>query len=85
MNVFVCVLHTQQRRLQTHARTHVHARAHRNTLMPVLSLSLSLENRLIGLVVKVSASGAEDPVFDSCLCRGYFSESCGYPARRLAT
>ena len=55
-----------------------------------------MENhRLVGLVVKVSASRAEDPGFESRLCRDFFRvksyqwlknwHSSGYPARRLAT
>ena len=53
-------------------------------------------HRLLGLVVKVSASRAEDPGFDSHLRSGDFSGSShtsdlqiltpvGYPARRLAS
>ena len=52
-------------------------------------------HRLVGLVVKASASRAEDPEFDSRLRRGGFSGSShtsdlkigtpvGYSARRLA-
>ena len=50
--------------------------------------------RLVGLVVKASASRAEDPVFDSRLRRDFLGVesyqwlknwySSGYPARRLA-
>ena len=36
----------------------------------------SCNDCLIGLVVEASASGAEDPCFDSCLHRGDFSGSC---------
>ena len=53
-----------------------------------------LEHLLVGLVVKASASGAEDPGFDSRLRPGHFSgsshtsdlkmRSSGYPPRRLA-
>ena len=54
------------------------------------------KHRLVGVVVKASASIAASPGFDSRLCRGYFSGSShisdfkigtpgtGYPARRLA-
>ena len=52
-------------------------------------------NRLVGLVVKVSASEAEDPGFQSRLRRDFSGSShtsdlnigtysSGYPARRLA-
>ena len=51
-------------------------------------------NRLVGLVVKVSASRVENPGFESRLRRDFFGvelyhwlknwNSSGYPARRLA-
>ena len=51
-------------------------------------------NRLVGLVVKASASRPEDPGFESRLRRDFFGiesyqllknwHSSGYPARRLA-
>ena len=51
-------------------------------------------DRLVGLVVKASASRAEGPGFESRLCRDFFGvesyqwlknwHSSGYPARRLA-
>ena len=56
--------------------------------------SLSINYRLVGLVVKASTSRAEDPGFESRLRRDYFGvesyqwlknwHSSGYPARRLA-
>ena len=52
------------------------------------------KNRLVGLVVKASASRAEGPGFESRLRRDFFGVesyqwlknwlSSGYPARRLA-
>ena len=52
------------------------------------------QTRLVGLVVKVFASRAEDPGFESRLCRDFSGvesnqwlqnwHSSGYPARRLA-
>ena len=46
-------------------------------------------NRLVGLVVKASASRVEDPGFESCMRQGFWDRlknwhSSGYPARRLA-
>ena len=46
-----------------------------------LRIALSAD-RLVGVVVKASASRAEDPGFESRLRRDFFG--CGYPARRLA-
>ena len=53
-----------------------------------------LQDRLVGLVVKASASRAEGPGFESRLRRDFFGvesyqwlknwHSSGYPARRLA-
>ena len=55
--------------------------------------SLTIPDRLIGLVVKAFASRAEDPEFESPLCRNFFWvesyqwlknwHSSGYPARCL--
>ena len=56
--------------------------------------SPNTEHRLVGLVVKVPASRAEGPGFESRLRRDFFGvesyqwlknwHSSGYPARRLA-
>ena len=57
-------------------------------------MTLSSQNRLVGLVVKASASRAGDPGFESRLRQDFFGvksyqwlknwHSSGYPARRLA-
>ena len=57
-------------------------------------LMLNILHRLVGLVVKASASTAEGPGFESRLRRDFFGvesyqwlknwHSSGYPARRLA-
>ena len=57
-------------------------------------VSLARNDCLVGLVVKASASRAEDPGFESCLRRDFFGvesyqwlenwHSSGYPARRLS-
>ena len=44
-----------------------------------------LVNRLIGLVGKASASGTEDPEFDSCLHHGDFSRSSHTSDSRIGT
>ena len=56
--------------------------------------AVSAADRLVGLVVKASASGAEDPRFESRLRRDFSGvesyqrlqnwHSSGYPARHLA-
>ena len=61
---------------------------------PGLLRFASDQNRLVGLVVKASASRAKDPGFESRLRRDFFGvesyqwlknwHSSGYPARRLA-
>ena len=64
-------------------------------LLPPQSMWLYLIfHRLVGIVVKASASRAEDPRFESCLRQDFFGvesyqwlkiwHSNGYPARRLA-
>ena len=71
-----------------------------NVLCPLLSFAAmvfcfhSMSHRLVGLVVKASASRAEDPGFESHLQRDFSGvesyqrlknwHSSGYPARRLA-
>ena len=50
--------------MDTHAHTHARAHTHSHT-----------HDRLGGLVVKASASGAEDPGFESCLRRDFSGSS----------
>ena len=60
----------------------------------IVLLLLLLLDRLVGLVVKASASWAEEPGFESCLRQDFSGvgsyqwlkhwHSSGYPARRLA-
>ena len=97
--MYSCPHRLTRRKMST---THFHAccvyyRVLQNVYLvpcPFKLLECTSGDRLVGLVVKASASRAEDPGFESRLRRDFFGvesyqwlkhwHSSGYPARRLA-